>query len=42
MVVHYNYDISELWEWSFEGRNPLPTGDAFKLGINYVIYSYSH
>lgn len=42
MVVHYNYDISELWEWSFEGRNPLPTGDAFKLGINYIIYSFSH
>jgi hypothetical protein len=42
MVVHYNYDISELWEWSFEGRNPLPTGDAFKLGINYVIYTYTH
>lgn len=42
MVVDYNYDISEYWEWSFTGRDPLPTGDAFKLGINYVIYSFTH
>ncbi len=42
MVVNYNYDISEWWEWSFLGRDPLPTGDAFKLGINYVIYSFTH
>lgn len=42
MVVNYNYDISERWEWSFTGRDPLPTGDAFKLGINYVIYSFTH
>lgn len=40
MAVNYNYDVSELWEYSATGRFPVDeTNEAYKLGVNYVIYS---
>jgi hypothetical protein len=42
MVVNYDYDVSEYWEYSDEGFFPVDlTNTAYKLGINYMIYSMS-
>jgi hypothetical protein len=41
-IVNYNFDVSEYWEWSDEGLFPIDlSNEAYKLGVNYVIYSMS-
>ena len=43
MVVNFNNDISEYWEWSDEAWMPLElSNEAYKFGINYVIYALTH
>jgi hypothetical protein len=42
-IVNYNNDIAEYWEWSDTGWLPIDlTNDAYKLGINYMIYALTH
>ena len=43
-IVNYNNDIGEYWEWSDEGGfAPIPlTNEAYKLGINYLVYALTH
>jgi hypothetical protein len=42
-ILNYNNDIAEYWEWSDTGWLPIDlTNDAYKLGINYMIYSLTH
>ncbi len=39
-VINYNNDISEYWEWSDEGFFPVAaTNEAYKLGVNYLVYA---
>jgi len=39
-VVNYNNDISEHWEWSDTGFEPVElSNEAYKIGINYIIYA---
>jgi len=43
LVANYNNDISESWEWSDTGMFPVDVNNnAYKLGINYVVYSMTH
>jgi hypothetical protein len=43
MIVNYNTDISQYWEWSGQGLRPIDdTNEAYKLGVNYVIYGLTH
>jgi hypothetical protein len=43
MAVNYNTDISQYWEWSGRGFRPFDeTNEAYKLGVNYVIYGLTH
>jgi hypothetical protein len=43
MMVNYNTDISQFWEWSAVGLRPIDqTNEAYKLGVNYVIYGMTH
>ena len=43
MIVNYNTDISQYWEWSGRGFRPIDdTNDAYKLGVNYIIYGLTH
>lgn len=41
MVVDYNNDISEYWS-----ANPFyrieDTNEAFKYGVNYIMYALTH
>ena len=42
-IVNHNNDIAEYWEWSGTSELPIDyTNDAYKLGINYVIYAMTH
>jgi len=41
-IVNYNNDVSEYWEFSDTGLFPIDlSNEAYKLGVNYVIYSMS-
>jgi len=43
MIVNYNTDISQFWEWSGRGLRPVDdTNEAYKLGVNYVMYGLTH
>jgi len=43
MMVNYNTDISQYWEWSGRGFRPFDeTNEAYKLGVNYLIYGLTH
>jgi hypothetical protein len=43
MIVNYNTDISQFWEWSARGFKPVDeTNEAYKLGVNYIIYGMTH
>ena len=42
-VVNYNNDIGDYWEFSDEGWLPVEgTNEAYKLGVNYVVYGMTH
>ncbi len=42
-LVNHNADIAEYWEWSDRGRFAIDTtNDAYKLGVNYIIYALTH
>jgi hypothetical protein len=42
-VANYDNDIPEYWEWSGEGLYPFDaSNEAYKLGVNYVIYGLTH
>jgi hypothetical protein len=44
MIINYNNDVGEYWEWSDEGGTfPIAlTNEAYKLGVNYIIYGMTH
>ena len=43
MIINYNTDISQFWEWSGRGLRPVgDTNEAYKLGVNYIIYGLTH
>ena len=43
MIINYNTDISQYWEWSGRGLRPFDdTNEAYKLGVNYLIYAMTH
>lgn len=42
-LANYDNDIGEYWEYSDTGWFPIDlTNDAYKFGVNYVIYSLTH
>jgi len=43
MAVNFNTDISQYWEWSGRGFRPFDeTNEAYKLGVNYIVYGLTH
>ena len=43
VVANFDNDIPEYWEWSGEGLYPFDTSnEAYKLGVNYLIYGFTH
>ena len=41
-IINFENDVGEMWEWSTEGFSPVPTNEAYKLGVNYLIYALTH
>ena len=42
-MVNYNADLAEYWEWSGSGFFAIePTNDAYKMGVNYILYGLTH
>ena len=43
LVAGYNHDLGELWEFSDTGFVPVDlSNDAYKYGVNYVVYAMTH
>ncbi len=43
VLANHNSDLAEYWEWSVDGFFPVdPTNDAFRLGVNYIVYAMMH
>jgi hypothetical protein len=43
VVANYNNDISEYWEFSDTGFYAIDlSNDAYKIGVNYIIYGMTH
>jgi uncharacterized protein DUF4159 len=43
VVIGYNTDISEFWEWSGTGFKPVDeSNEAFKVGVNFFVYGLTH
>jgi hypothetical protein len=43
MVVNYNYDVSDYWQFSDNPFRPIEeTNDAYKFGVNYIMYALTH
>jgi hypothetical protein len=42
-LAFYNNDVAEYWEWSGRGRFGVDlTNDAYKLGVNFMMYALTH
>jgi hypothetical protein len=42
MIVNLNLDIGEFWQYSNRGYNIAPSNEAYKLGVNYLVYALTH
>ncbi|HEY8520040.1 MAG TPA: DUF4159 domain-containing protein [Gammaproteobacteria bacterium] len=43
IAAGYNNDLANFWDWYDEARMPLePAADAFRIGINFVIWAFTH
>ncbi len=42
MIINFNQDMGDYWEWSDRGFNLAPSNEAYKLGVNYLIYALTH
>ena len=43
VMVNLNTDVSNFWEFSAQGLKPIDeSNQAYKLGVNYVIYGLTH
>jgi hypothetical protein len=43
VIANYNADVAEYWEWSATGFLPVDdSNEAYKLGVNYMIYGLTH
>ncbi|HEX7120101.1 MAG TPA: DUF4159 domain-containing protein [Longimicrobiales bacterium] len=42
-IINYNTDIGDYWEWSDTGFLPIDlSNEAYKLGVNYIVYALTH
>ena len=43
VAITHNMDLGDAWEWSDEPRYPEPfAGLAYRVGLNYIVYSMTH
>jgi hypothetical protein len=43
VIFNFNNDLSEYWEYSDYGYYPIDlSNEAYKLGVNYIVYAHTH
>jgi hypothetical protein len=43
IAAGHNNDLANFWDWYDQARYPLkPAADAFRLGINFVVFGFTH
>jgi uncharacterized protein DUF4159 len=43
VMINFNTDVSDYWEFSAMGFRPVDeSNEAYKLGVNYLIYALTH
>jgi hypothetical protein len=43
VMVNWNQDLQEYWEFSDRGYYPIDlSNEAYKFGVNYLIYAFTH
>src|SRR5690606_37684021 len=43
IAAGHNNDLANFWDWYGQARMPLePAADAFRLGVNFVIWGMTH
>jgi hypothetical protein len=43
VLANHNSDLAEYWEWAPDNFFPVdPTNEAFRLGVNYIVYAMNH
>ena len=43
MVINYNTDLGDAWEWADMACYPHEfSGFAYRMGLNFIIYSMTH
>jgi hypothetical protein len=43
IIANFNTDISNFWEYSGQGfRLVSDSNEAYKLGVNYIVYGMTH
>jgi hypothetical protein len=43
VIINHNNDLMEYWEYSDYGFYPIDlSNEAYKLGVNYVVYALTH
>ena len=43
VIANFDNDVPEYWEWSGSGLFPFDmSNEAYKLGVNYLIYGMTH
>jgi hypothetical protein len=42
-IANFNTDVSNFWEFSATGLRPIDeSNEAYKLGVNYILYGLTH
>jgi len=43
VMINFNQDLGDAWEWADLPQYPEPyTSQAYRLGVNYIVYSLTH
>jgi uncharacterized protein DUF4159 len=43
VMINFNQDLDDAWEWADLPQYPERyTSQAYRLGVNYIVYSLSH
>jgi hypothetical protein len=43
VMINFNTDVSNFWEFSATGFQPVEaSNEAYKLGVNYIVYALTH
>ncbi len=43
VMINFNQDLQEYWEFSDQGYYPIDlSNEAYKFGVNYMIYAFTH